>query len=80
MSSSTPYTCACCLRQEQGFGNNPAPLIQSADARCCNECNKVVVFLRMMMMRPGVRRLNRANWLRAIRNDHQDIRRIQGRA
>jgi len=70
------YTCCLCHKEETGYGNNPDPLVTSADARCCDGCNKVVVYLRIMVVRTG-QRLNRANWLRAIRDDHPDIRAIK---
>jgi hypothetical protein len=35
------------------------------------------MFLRMMMNRQDASQLNRANWLRAIRNNHPSLDRIK---
>lgn len=39
----------CCICNEyfEGFGNNPAPLIEQENARCCDECNNMVVLFRI---------------------------------
>jgi hypothetical protein len=75
-SNTAPFTCCLCQKNEQGYGNNPAPLITSADARCCDDCNKVVIFTRIGMSQ-GLGRLNRRRWIEAIRADTADIQRIK---
>ena len=46
--NNTSYTCCCCRADKTGFGNNPAPLVLTDGARCCDDCNKVVIMIRMM--------------------------------
>ena len=60
------------------MGNNPTPLITAENARCCDECNKVVMFVRLAMMRFPHQPLNRTNWIRAIRRNDPDVVRIRG--
>lgn len=35
--------CCFCGRTFYGWGNNPAPVNNDEEARCCNECNNDVV-------------------------------------
>lgn len=38
------YKCCFCGKEFHGYGNNPAPVINDKDAKCCDSCNwKVVV-------------------------------------
>jgi len=37
------FTCVLCHEEFTGFGNNPAPLVDDPDARCCNTCDQVLV-------------------------------------
>ena len=37
--------CVLCGEVYYGFGNNPAPL--SLEGRCCNDCNNLVVAVRI---------------------------------
>ncbi len=41
------YTCCICGKKFYGFGNNPWPLIKDVDARCCDECNMLVIEARI---------------------------------
>lgn len=75
---SRSFTCCLCRSVSQGFGNNPAPLIRGRGSRCCDACNRVVVFVRFSTMRQGAGRLNRANWIRAIRENGPEIQQIRG--
>lgn len=64
--------CVCCRKMFVGFGNNPAPLILG-EAVCCDDCNKVVVFIRISLAHQPHTTLNRRNWLKAIRRDDPKI-------
>ena len=33
------YTCCLCGKTVKGWGNNPSPLNNDPNARCCDECN-----------------------------------------
>jgi len=35
--------CCICGRTFTGWGNNPYPVVTDKDARCCDECDYVVV-------------------------------------
>lgn len=35
--------CCICGRDFEGYGNNPAPVIDDPKKRCCDECNEAVV-------------------------------------
>jgi hypothetical protein len=61
------FSCSLCNKECQGWGNNPAPLITSVNARCCEKCNAVVVFCRMNLK--GNQRLNRRLWISRVAND-----------
>jgi hypothetical protein len=65
---SHSFVCCCCRAEVQGYGNNPAPLIQSVGSRCCDDCNKIVLFIRLNVGR-NPNGLNRRNWLHAIRSN-----------
>lgn len=40
---SRRHTCCFCGRHIEGFGNNPAPLKNDEDDRCCDSCNSELV-------------------------------------
>jgi len=40
-------TCCWCGKQFVGYGNNPYPLVKDEGARCCDECNEIVIFERI---------------------------------
>ena len=40
-----PFTCVLCHENSTGYGNNPAPLQDSG--KCCDDCNRAVVFYRL---------------------------------
>ena len=46
--------CFCGKECENEFGNNPAPVNNDPNARCCNECNdKIVIPARILnVMKP----------------------------
>lgn len=35
--------CCICGEKFTGWGNNPWPVVEDEDARCCNDCNDTVV-------------------------------------
>jgi len=37
------YRCCICGKAFVGFGNNPWPVTNDADARCCDSCNAGIV-------------------------------------
>jgi hypothetical protein len=37
----------CGKECENKWGNNPYPLVTDKNARCCNECNDLVIMARM---------------------------------
>lgn len=40
--------CICGVRFE-GYGNNPEPIVPAENGeRCCDQCNSIVVYRRMM--------------------------------
>lgn len=45
------YECCICRQTFVGFGNNPWPVNDDINARCCNQCNAdVVIPARLMRM------------------------------
>lgn len=48
--------CAICGTLFNGYGNNPWPVVEDDDARCCDYCNHTeVVPARMAMVLPPAR-------------------------
>ena len=39
--------CCWCGKEFTGYGNNPYPLVKEPGARCCDECNEIVIFERI---------------------------------
>ena len=39
--------CCWCGKEFTGYGNNPYPLVKEQGARCCDECNEIVIFERI---------------------------------
>lgn len=39
--------CCLCDKEFIGYGNNPYPLVKEQGARCCDECNKLVIAERI---------------------------------
>lgn len=37
------FTCCICGQEFDGWGNNPYPIVEDEDARCCDDCNSSVV-------------------------------------
>lgn len=37
------HICCVCGCEFEGYGNNPYPLVNDEEARCCDECNDAVV-------------------------------------
>lgn len=56
MEKEMVNTCCICGTQFKGFGNNPWPLSESVDDRCCNDCNlDEVIPARMSNIKAGTR-------------------------
>mgnify|MGYP004640773655 CR=1 FL=1 len=48
------HTCCICGKKFTGFGNNPWPLTDDVDARCCDECNlNYVIVARIYGIKPN---------------------------
>ena len=53
-SGERAFECAICDEWFRGWGNNPAPVTEDPEARCCGECNAMVVIpVRMYLMTTG---------------------------
>lgn len=37
------FNCSICGKRTYGYGNNPIPIRESVNQRCCDECNKEYV-------------------------------------
>ena len=33
------FKCCICSRTFEGYGNNPWPVVNDPEARCCDQCN-----------------------------------------
>ena len=40
--------CCMCGKEMFGMGHNAAPFVVNRNNRCCNECNEIVVRLRII--------------------------------
>lgn len=70
------FICSLCQKSCCGYGNNPAPLITTSGAKCCDKCNKVVVYIRINVCRSGAGKLNRRTWISYIRANRPELDRI----
>ena len=43
ISENKEYKCVLCGGEFRGWGNNPEPLKEFEDGRCCNSCNSTKV-------------------------------------
>jgi len=50
--------CCICKKEFDGYGNNPYPLVDDPDARCCDACNTQVVYARIFLARGRIARGN----------------------
>lgn len=41
------HICCICGCEFEGYGNNPYPLVNDEEARCCDECNWKVIEARI---------------------------------
>lgn len=37
------FKCAICKLTFMGYGNNPAPIVNDPEARCCDDCDAGIV-------------------------------------
>ena len=51
MMSNQEFVCCICGKKFTGWGNNPWPVVDNDNARCCDECNaKDVIPARLAML------------------------------
>lgn len=51
MMNNQEYVCCICGQKFTGWGNNPYPVVDDDDARCCDMCNQTRVLpARMAQM------------------------------
>ncbi len=43
MTNNQEYVCCICGQKFTGWGNNPYPVVDDDDARCCDMCNQMRV-------------------------------------
>ena len=55
------WKCALCGEEHEGWGSNPAHLLDCNSALVCPECNQIVVAFRMLLIRMG-----EDNWYKTI--------------
>jgi len=56
------YKCCICGGTFTGFGNNPWPLVNDEESRCCDDCNfKYVVMARLVNSQEGKQVINEKN-------------------
>lgn len=58
MSNNQEYECCICGKKFTGWGNNPYPVVDDENARCCDMCNETKVLparLAQMFGRKGNR-------------------------
>jgi len=47
MTKRPQFTCSMCGLHFMGYGNNPWPVIKNEEARCCDDCNQMVIAVRI---------------------------------
>lgn len=63
--------CNLCGKEIKGFGNNPDPLIENDDDRCCDECNdKYVIPMRIYMLEHKMERGELLTMINKIRKEN----------
>ena len=45
--SEVKHVCSICEVEFSGYGNNPQPLLEDINQRCCNDCNSYVTATRI---------------------------------
>lgn len=59
IESNQIFKCCICGETFTGWGNNPWPVVEDAEARCCNYCNDAkVIPARLEMMFNGGNKSN----------------------
>ena len=52
MGANDKHICCICGKEFIGWGNNPYPVVEDEDARCCDECNAMhVIPARLLNLR-----------------------------
>ena len=63
--------CNLCGEEIKGFGNNPDPLTENDDDRCCDECNdKYVIPMRIYMLEHKMERGELLTMINKIRKEN----------
>lgn len=63
--------CNLCGKEIKGFGNNPDPLTEHDDDRCCDECNdKYVMPMRIYMLEHKMERGELLTMINKIRKEN----------
>lgn len=48
--------CCICGREIKGYGNNPYPLVKDEEARCCDDCDMLVIAERIRLIAERARK------------------------
>jgi len=43
------YKCCICKKEFEGYGNNPEPINDDEEERCCDDCNGIYVIPARMV-------------------------------
>lgn len=49
----TTRKCSICDEEFTGMGCNPQPILPNSGLRCCDECDKLVIFIRYVRGKNG---------------------------
>lgn len=49
------WKCALCGEEHEGYGHNPAPLMDYNSALVCQECDRIVIAFRSLLLEMGVK-------------------------
>lgn len=67
--------CSLCGKEIEGFGNNPEPLAESDEERCCDECNGMYVLpMRIYMLAHELEYSEIIKTIEAIRKENHNER------
>lgn len=42
-----PFKCVICKNYRQGCGHNPEPVVPLSKGKCCDDCNQLVLKVRL---------------------------------
>ena len=55
--------CCLCGCEIEGWGNNPYPVIKEENARCCDDCNAILVIASRMISAGADHTINTDNFV-----------------